>query len=267
MLQLGAQALSGGMAAFALVVCIVAWLARREAAGLLVAATLAPILVAVRALSTGLLVTLELPTLADVADVGLGLLALGCLVWVASASLIGPVATGRTQSAEAALFRRVVDVTAFVVFAAGLTGVTVRAVGASWACQGNFPDCNGLGVLPFGRDPLADIQLYHRLLAYATLTLVAVGGRRGVPHPTQPARRRPSQPGPAREHGRPGRHRRGIGLDRQPAAHASPAPGRRRGNLVRGGRPCGPRAPRHPHPRPRPEGEGVAPRSASPSGS
>src|SRR5258708_28612426 len=77
------------------------------------------------------------------------------------------------EAAEAGLFRRVVDVPAFVVFAAGLAGSTVRAVGASWACQGAFPDCNGLGALPFGRDPLADIQLYHRLLAYATLALVA----------------------------------------------------------------------------------------------
>ena len=48
----------------------------------------------------------------------------------------------------------------------------MRAVGASWACQGTFPDCNGLGALPFGRDPLADIQLYHRLLSYVLLGLV-----------------------------------------------------------------------------------------------
>ena len=59
------------------------------------------------------------------------------------------------------------------MFGLGLSGAAVRAVGASWACQGTFPDCNGLGALPFGRDPLADVQLYHRLLAYVTLTLVA----------------------------------------------------------------------------------------------
>ena len=172
-LALGAQLVSLGGMALPLGVCVLAWLARRDATGLLVAATLAPVLVAVRALSTGLLVTLELPTLADVADVGLGLLALGCLVGVASASRVAPLAARRVPSAETALFRRVVDVTVFIVFAAGLTGVTVRAVGASWACRGDFPDCNGLGLLPFGRDPLADIQLYHRLLAYAALTLVA----------------------------------------------------------------------------------------------
>jgi len=170
--DLAARVVSVGGIALALGVGIGGWLCRRDAAALLVAATLAPILVAARAVSTGLLVTLELHTLADVADVALGLLVLGCLVWVAAASLATPDASARLRSAEADLFRRVVEVTTFVVFAAGVTGTIVRAVGASWACQGNFPDCNGLGVLPLGRDPLLDIQLYHRLLSYATLALV-----------------------------------------------------------------------------------------------
>jgi protoheme IX farnesyltransferase len=171
-LELAAQVVGAVGMGLAMAVCIGAWLARRDATGLLLAATLAPLFIAARAVSTGLLVTLELHTLADIADVALGLLVLGCLVWVASAALAAPVAAVRRLSAEAELFRRVVDVTAFVIFAAGLTGITVRAVGASWACQASFPDCNGLGALPFGRDPLADIQLYHRLLSYATLTLV-----------------------------------------------------------------------------------------------
>jgi protoheme IX farnesyltransferase len=172
-LALAAQVLNAGATALTLGVCMAAWFARRDATGLLLAATVAPILVAVRLVSTGLLVTLDQPTLADVADVGLGLLVLGCLVWVATASRLRPAASGRHFiSAEADLFRRVVDVTALVVLAAGLTGATVRAAGASWACRATFPDCNGLGLLPFGRDPLADIQLYHRLLSYATLVLV-----------------------------------------------------------------------------------------------
>ncbi|MDQ6670813.1 MAG: heme o synthase [Chloroflexota bacterium] len=172
MLDLAARIASGGGMLVVLAACIGAWLFRRDSTGLLVAATLAPILVAARAVASGVLVTLELPTLADVAGVALGLLVLGCLVWVGSVSIAAHMAAARTASAEADLFRRVVDVTAFVVFFAGLTGISVRAVGASWACQGQFPDCNGLGALPLGRDPLADIQLYHRLLAYATLALV-----------------------------------------------------------------------------------------------
>jgi heme o synthase len=205
--------------------CVAAWTAARDDAGLLLAATLAPILLALRAVSSGLLVAVDLPTLADVSELALGLLVLGCLVWAATSARIRPTvrglvshpaaavglgrlagaaelpgaaagvarlagATGLPETAPgdprlagaapatvrvgdaALLFRRVVEVTAFVVFGVGLSGAAVRAVGASWACDGVFPDCNGLGWLPFGRDPLADVQLYHRLLAYVALGLV-----------------------------------------------------------------------------------------------
>jgi protoheme IX farnesyltransferase len=164
--------------------CAAAWLVRRDNAALLLATTLAATLVAVRALATALLLTIDLSTLADVADIGLGLLVLGCLVWAATTQPAAPAtliaAAGEPRAvrvagsgARAELFRRVAEVTALVVLVVGLSGVTVRAVGASWACSGDFPDCNGLGILPFGRDPLADIQLYHRLLAYVALALVA----------------------------------------------------------------------------------------------
>jgi protoheme IX farnesyltransferase len=153
-------------------VCVLTWVARRDDAGLLLVATLAVVLVAIRALAPAVLITLDLPTLAEVLALGLGLLVLGCLVWPAAVSFGHSEERSGAPAAEADLFRRVVDVTAFLVFAVGLTGVTVRAVGASWACQGAFPDCNRLGMLPFGRDPLADIQLYHRLLAYVALALV-----------------------------------------------------------------------------------------------
>jgi protoheme IX farnesyltransferase len=166
-------AINAGAAVLALAACIVAWVAAREDTGLLLAVTLAPLLAALRAVSTGLLLTLDLSTLADVADTGLGLLVLGCLVWAATTSAAGRRAGGTVDLTRAALFRRVAEITAFVVFALGLSGATVRAAGASWACSGTFPDCNGLGWLPFGRDPVADIQLYHRLLSYAALALVA----------------------------------------------------------------------------------------------
>jgi protoheme IX farnesyltransferase len=153
--------------------CVMTWLARRTDATLLLLATVAVVLVAVRTLASALLVVLELPTLSDVAAQGLGFLVLGCLVWSATLVMRSPAVRSAAISAETELFRRVVDVTVLLVFTTGLTGVAVRAVGASWACQGPFPDCNGLGVLPIGRDPLADIQLYHRLLAYVALALVA----------------------------------------------------------------------------------------------
>jgi heme o synthase len=144
------------------------WVTRRDDAIGLFAVTLAAILAPLRLVTSDVLQTLELRTLADVADLGLGLLALSCLVWFTAAR---PQTRSRTRSDE--VFRHVTASTALLVFGLALSGATVRAVGASWACQGTFPDCNGLGPLPFGRDPLADVQLYHRLLSYVTFALVA----------------------------------------------------------------------------------------------
>ena len=170
----GFAALAVGAIAIALIVsaCVATWLTRRSDAGLLLAVTLAVVLVASRAIATAVLLALYLAPLAEVVEAALGLLVLGCLVWAATATLVGPRANAPATAAETQLFRRVAMVTALVIFGAGLSGVEVRAVGASWACVGAFPDCNGLGLLPLGRDPLADLQLYHRLLAYVTLGLV-----------------------------------------------------------------------------------------------
>jgi protoheme IX farnesyltransferase len=151
--------------------CSSAWLLRRADAGLLFLATVAPVLLAVRTVLTALLVSVDLSTFGDVVNSSFGLLALGALVWTAAAWFLSPAARRYTpRSTE--MFRRVAEVTAFVLFAVGLSGAAVGAVGAGWACQGAFPDCNGLGALPFGRDPLADVQLYHRLLSYVVLGLV-----------------------------------------------------------------------------------------------
>jgi heme o synthase len=151
--------------------CGAAWLARRDDAGLLLSVTLAVVLSALRAVSTAVLLSLDAAILAEVTSLGIGFLVLGCLVWAATASLIASSARlARTRQSE--LFCRVGEVAALVVFGVALTGVTVRAVGASWACSGTFPDCNGLGMLPLGREPMADLQLFHRLLAYVSVGLV-----------------------------------------------------------------------------------------------
>src|SRR5262249_3102723 len=136
-----------------------AWLAYRAAGGLLLVATLAPFGAALSLIAPPLLSSLDLPTLSDFVEGGFGLLTLGLLVWVALVAWL-PVASPIPEPADD-YFRRVVDVTLLVVFAANLSGLAVQAAGATWACRG-FPSCNGYGLLPFGRDPLADIQLYHR---------------------------------------------------------------------------------------------------------
>jgi heme A synthase len=171
---LSTTALAGDILAALLTLgaCATAWLARRDDAALLLAVTLAVVVSATRALSAAVLLSLDAAILAEIASLGLGFLAQGCLVWAAAASLLSPAPGARAPTAQTELFRRVAEVTALVLFGVGLTGVTVRAVGASWACSGVFPDCNGLGALPLGREPLADVQLYHRLLAYVAAGLV-----------------------------------------------------------------------------------------------
>ena len=150
-----------------LLACAASWVTRRDATGPLLAATLAPVLLAVRSLFTAVLVSFDMATVADVSSVGFTYLALASLVW--AAAVPGASTTAKRLDVSVELFRRVAEVTTFVIFAVALSGATVRAVGASWACRGAFPDCNGL---PFGSDPLADIQLYHRLLSYVSVALV-----------------------------------------------------------------------------------------------
>jgi protoheme IX farnesyltransferase len=155
-----------------LLACLGAWVYRRTDSSLLLCATLAPFLLAVRTVLAALLVTVDLSTVGDVVNSAGGLLVLGVLVWAAAAWSLAP--NPRSGTAPALdLFCRVAEVTMLVFFGVALSGAAVGAVGASWACNGTFPDCNGLGALPFGRDPLADIQLYHRLLSYVVLGLVA----------------------------------------------------------------------------------------------
>jgi protoheme IX farnesyltransferase len=151
--------------------CLGAWVYRRDDSSLLLCATLAPFLLALRTVLAALLVTLDLSTVGDVVDSAGGLLVLGALVWAAAAWSLAPNVR-RAAAPETELFCRVAEVTTFVLFAVALSGAAVSAVGASWACIGTFPDCNGLGALPFGRDPLADVQLYHRLLSYVVFGLV-----------------------------------------------------------------------------------------------
>jgi protoheme IX farnesyltransferase len=170
-LAIATQTLSFGAAGLTMLLAIGVWISRRDALGLLIAASVAAVGVAVRITAAAVLDALDVPTLRQFIAGGLAYAVLGLLVWLATATAPAPVRYGRGSPSAAALFRRVVDVTLVVVYVAALGGVAVQAAGASWACQG-FPDCNGLGLLPFGRGPLLDIHLYHRLMAYVASGLV-----------------------------------------------------------------------------------------------
>jgi len=173
-----------GLGILAVAVAVAAWLVHRNAPALLIAASLAPILVGMRMAASAVLVDLEMPTLARVAESGLGLGVLGVLVWSAASGQSAPRQSEQASAADE-FFQRVVEVTIVAIFAAGLSGAAVRALGAAWACTG-FPDCNGLGVMPFGRDDsLTDIHLYHRMLGYVATGLVvwlAIEARRTQAH-------------------------------------------------------------------------------------
>src|SRR5260370_16039953 len=112
-----AVALIAGGLAYLLVAgaCVASWVRRRQVAGLLFAAALAPVLAAVRALSVPLLTSLDLMTLADAVDFALGWVVLGALVWAAAGWLPRVSVSARVAAPQTELFRRVAEVTALVV--------------------------------------------------------------------------------------------------------------------------------------------------------
>jgi protoheme IX farnesyltransferase len=116
-------------------------------------------------------VALELPPMIVLAHLGLAMALLGSLIVVAVHIWRGtenPAQMARPGSTRQ--LRRTALGSAAAVYVLVLTGAFVRATGASWACVG-WPGCNGQA-LPFGADRLVDIQLSHRLLAYAVCLFV-----------------------------------------------------------------------------------------------
>src|SRR5215208_3761472 len=116
----------------AFIVAIGAWVARRRDGSLLLAATLAAVLAAVRPIANALLLSLDQATSADGLDLGLGLLALGGLVWAATAWFAPAGMPARPRgSAGIEMFDRVAEVTSVLILGTAVTGAIVRAVGAS----------------------------------------------------------------------------------------------------------------------------------------
>ena len=118
--------------------CGAVWLNRRDDALLLFTATLAPLIFAARLLAEQVLVLLDLPTLAEVTSVGLGLVVLGLLTAATVATRMRRRQAARAEVA-AVMFRWVLGVTGFVVFTSALSGASVRATGAKPRCFGNAP--------------------------------------------------------------------------------------------------------------------------------
>lgn len=167
-----------------------AWQARKvPGANLLRRGTLfAAVLVLAQAVLGGLTVEHNLEEVLVASHLGLAMLLLGtliCLRWVAlrEAGLAPPRLKGRglgPLATAASVLVLATIVAGGVIAGSEEEGVTNGvANGAHLACGTQFPACNGQNdPLPFGRyGHLADIQLTHRALVYATsLTILALLG-------------------------------------------------------------------------------------------
>jgi heme A synthase len=150
-----------------------AWLFRRRERGLLVAATLAPALLAIQIALGAVVVRLELPAMVVLVHLLFALVILALLIWTAILALPAP----RPREAPGPGWRRgplvaLSHATMLALFVLLVVGAYVLATGAGYACVG-FPGCNG-EALPFGSSRLVDLHLTHRLLAYLVAALVAV---------------------------------------------------------------------------------------------
>jgi protoheme IX farnesyltransferase len=122
-------------------------------------------------------VPLEVPAVVLPVYLGLAQLALGAVVWLTVWRRPEPQVLAKTPSAAPSPavpkgVVRLVLVTMLLTLVLILSGAYVRAAGASWSCVG-FPTCNG-EPLPFGSDAGTDLNLVHRLLAYATAWLIGL---------------------------------------------------------------------------------------------
>jgi heme A synthase len=125
-------------------------------------------LLGIQVILGAIVVKLELPPSIVMIHLGMAMLLLGLLIGVAALASPRPSISSAGPALEERQHERFTRVTmgaAAAVFVLILTGAYVRASGASWACAG-FPTCNG-DLLPFGIDRLIDIQLLHRLMAFA----------------------------------------------------------------------------------------------------
>lgn len=177
--------------AVATVVLLVAilWQARRrfrERRDFLGVAVAALLLVVVQALLGALTVEHGLHTALVAAHLGVAMLLLGLLVWLAQAC------RDRAPAAASPALRGVAALSCLLLLATIVAGGVVAGTeqrgtpgggssdGAHLACGKEFPSCNG-AFLPYGEGEMVDIQLAHRtamFLAVAAIVALALLLRR-----------------------------------------------------------------------------------------
>ncbi len=151
----------------------------RHLARLLWPAVALPVLLAVQIGLGAVTVLLELPPTIVLVHLTVALAILALLVWMACAADEAPIEVTENAGEMVRRFRRMAWGAVGSVFLLLMTGAYMRSIAGGFACTG-FPGCNG-ELLPFGRSPVIDIHLAHRLLAYAVglhLVMTAVRGWR-----------------------------------------------------------------------------------------
>ena len=170
----------------------------------------AGLLVLVQAGLGGLTVEKSLAEELVAAHLGLAMILIGLLLWIALRARVELAAAAGTNGSEPAESRSLTPpggavrglkplaaVAAGLLLCAivaggyvagteeeGLRGQGVNVAGAHTACGEAFPTCLDDRILPFGESRLADIQLTHRVFVYAAtlaiVLLLIVAFRRGV---------------------------------------------------------------------------------------
>lgn len=152
---------------------LVAWLAYRRVAWVIVPALAAVALLVVQIGLGAVTVVLELPPTIVAAHLGTALLLLAMVLGIASAAFFShlPPAAAMAASAHARARRyaRHVAWAALATFGLLLTGALVAGASATWACPG-VPWCEQQ---LRARNPLAELQMAHRIVAVVVTGVLA----------------------------------------------------------------------------------------------
>jgi len=124
-----------------------------------------PVLLTIQIVLGAITVLWELPPTIVLVHLTVALSILALLVWMACTVHDDAAGDHPDSPPELRRFRRMAWGAVASVFLLLMTGAYMRSIAGGYACTG-FPGCNG-ELLPFGRSPVIDVHLTHRLVAYA----------------------------------------------------------------------------------------------------
>ncbi|MEA2347555.1 MAG: heme o synthase [Thermoleophilaceae bacterium] len=174
------RTLASIVALLMLVIAIWAWRSYRANRNLVVASTVAFLLIVAQGLLGALTVELNLGAGLVATHLGIAMILLALVVYIwrsADPEVIGadPLDAGPrfkavAMAAQIGLFLTIVA-GGFMAGTQKFGRLDFDGSGAHHACGTQFPGCNG-SFMPFGSAPLVDIQLTHRFFLYVTTALI-----------------------------------------------------------------------------------------------